>query len=181
MHPHNRAMAYPTPTSLHRQRSATRHHVGSLPTPVPIRPSRAPFQKGESSADGGTSAAVKAPSMLQSPIQRSKPVRGRCHGVCICSKCCINSAFTAIGRHHCMYCKKSFSRPYRLQMHIRASHQNIRPFSCTKCPRSYPDRSRLNEHLKKSHGIISRPRHKRKTTTGAESAGSSAGSVPSPN
>ncbi|KAL5233762.1 hypothetical protein ACI65C_001173 [Semiaphis heraclei] len=59
--------------------------------------------------------------------------------------------------HSCPYedCTSTFSRPYRLQIHIQR-HQGIKQFQCTQCDRGYHRRQHLQRHIAEAHQNHSR-------------------------
>ena len=64
----------------------------------------------------------------------------------------------------CIFCGKTFCRPYSLKRHIEKvhegkDHKNDEHFSCQFCNKSYTKRS-LRWHMKKEHGKIVSKRHR---------------------
>ncbi|XP_050429669.1 transcription factor IIIA-like [Adelges cooleyi] len=62
-----------------------------------------------------------------------------------------------MAKHKCPYdnCMLSFSRPYRLRIHIQR-HQGIKEFSCSQCDRSYHRQQHLKRHVDEAHQNKSR-------------------------
>lgn len=60
-------------------------------------------------------------------------------------------------KHACPYedCTSTFSRPYRLRIHIQR-HQGIKEFQCTECDRGYHRRQHLQRHVAEAHQNQSR-------------------------
>lgn len=59
--------------------------------------------------------------------------------------------------HSCPFedCNSTFSRPYRLRIHIQR-HQGIKEFQCVQCNRSYHRRQHLQRHVAEAHQNQSR-------------------------
>lgn len=57
-----------------------------------------------------------------------------------------------MAKHSCPYenCTSTFSRPYRLRIHIQR-HQGIKEFHCTQCDRGYHRRQHLQRHIAEAH------------------------------
>lgn len=57
-----------------------------------------------------------------------------------------------MAKHPCPYenCTSTFSRPYRLRIHIQR-HQGIKEFLCTQCDRGYHRRQHLQRHIDEAH------------------------------
>ena len=58
-----------------------------------------------------------------------------------------------IGRQiRCEYCNKSFSKPSRLEAHVKSNHQNIRNYPCTVCDKAFKTRIHLDNHFRQHSG-----------------------------
>ena len=58
-----------------------------------------------------------------------------------------------IGRQiRCEYCNKGFSKPSRLEAHVRAQHDNIRDFDCLQCGKKFKTRVHLINHARRHSG-----------------------------
>ncbi|CAF3572381.1 unnamed protein product [Adineta steineri] len=53
--------------------------------------------------------------------------------------------------HQCSICKKSFSRPSKLQYHIAYHHEKKFPFECTQCGKPYSNQDHVNRHYRIVH------------------------------
>merc|ERR1719322_1172271 len=54
-----------------------------------------------------------------------------------------------IGRQiRCEYCNKSFSKPSRLEAHVKSNHHNIRNYPCTVCGKAFKTRIHLDNHFR---------------------------------
>ncbi|CAD6208305.1 GSCOCG00003314001-RA-CDS [Cotesia congregata] len=49
--------------------------------------------------------------------------------------------------HHCLYCRRIYSRKYGLKIHIR-THTGYKPLKCKICSRAFGDPSNLNKHVR---------------------------------
>ncbi|QQP56488.1 Zinc finger protein 234like, partial [Caligus rogercresseyi] len=58
-----------------------------------------------------------------------------------------------IGRQiRCEYCNKSFSKPSRLDSHVKSHHNNIRDFKCSVCEKAFKTRLHLTNHFRQHSG-----------------------------
>ena len=48
----------------------------------------------------------------------------------------------------CEYCNKSFSKPSRLEAHVKSHHNNIRDFKCSECNKAFKTRNHLANHFR---------------------------------
>ncbi|UJR36560.1 hypothetical protein I4U23_029279 [Adineta vaga] len=53
--------------------------------------------------------------------------------------------------HLCSICKKSFSRPSKLQYHIAFHHEKKFSFECTECGKPYSNQDHVNRHYRNVH------------------------------
>ncbi|XP_059093245.1 zinc finger and BTB domain-containing protein 41-like [Tigriopus californicus] len=58
-----------------------------------------------------------------------------------------------IGRQiRCEYCNKSFSKPSRLEAHVKSHHNNIRDFKCSECDKAFKTAIHLKNHFRQHSG-----------------------------
>ena len=58
-----------------------------------------------------------------------------------------------IGRQiRCEYCNKSFSKPSRLEAHVKSNHQNIRNYPCSVCEKAFKTQVHLENHFRQHSG-----------------------------
>ena len=50
--------------------------------------------------------------------------------------------------YRCEYCNKSFSKPSRLEAHVKSHHNNIRDFKCSECNKAFKTRNHLANHFR---------------------------------
>ena len=62
--------------------------------------------------------------------------------------------------HKCKVCKKSFSRPSKLTLHIQAVHEGKKPYNCVICDKSFSSKSYLKKHKKAVHDVQENKPHK---------------------
>ncbi|CAF3398521.1 unnamed protein product [Rotaria sp. Silwood1] len=53
--------------------------------------------------------------------------------------------------HQCSICKKSFSRPSKLQYHIAYHHEKKFSFECIQCGKPYSNQDHVNRHYRTVH------------------------------
>lgn len=60
---------------------------------------------------------------------------------------CSHHGLNITKKYECPTCKKAFSRPMHLKLHIR-SHTSEKPFKCSHCNKNFTNQQTLTKHLK---------------------------------
>lgn len=55
----------------------------------------------------------------------------------------------------CVLCRKEFSTPYNLRVHVRTVHENLKLHRCTNCSRTFSQSSSLYRHIRTAHSASS--------------------------